>query len=133
NPREAKINRKSVAELARVWSKDGLIGVSGTPTVAGGRAYFGDWTGTVWAVDAKTGQDIWSTKIGGGGFGFIVGAPTVDGDAVYVAVGGALYRLAPETGAGPWDTGGNEHEVAPNNPSPGVLGRALPPGTASGE
>ncbi|MFL6243682.1 MAG: PQQ-binding-like beta-propeller repeat protein [Acidimicrobiia bacterium] len=52
NADETKVNRKSVARLTAKWSKDGLIGVSGTPVVAGGQAYFGDWTGTVWAVDA---------------------------------------------------------------------------------
>src|SRR4249919_1658215 len=84
NADETKVSRKSVARLTAKWSKDGLIGVSGTPVVAGGQAYFGDWTGTMWAVDAKTGKDIWSTKIGSGGFGFIVGAPAVEGNAVYV-------------------------------------------------
>src|SRR4029453_12239272 len=59
NSDETKINRKSVARLTAKWSKDGLIGVSGTPVVAGGQAFFGDWTGTVRAVDAKNGKDIW--------------------------------------------------------------------------
>ena len=133
NPHETKVNRRSVAQLAPTWSKDGLIGVSGTPTVAGGRAYFGDWTGTVWAVDAKTGQDIWNTKIGTGGFGFIVGAPAIDGQGVYVAQGGTLYRLDRKTGAVQWKTVVNEHEFAQINASPVVVDGLVLQGTASAE
>ena len=96
NPNETKVNRKSVGRLTQTWSKDGLIGVSGTPTVYRGRAYFGDWQGNVWAVDAKTGADIWSTKIGSGGFGFVVGAPAISSDAVYISTAGTLYRLDPD-------------------------------------
>jgi polyvinyl alcohol dehydrogenase (cytochrome) len=133
NPRETKVNRRSVARLKPAWSKDGLIGVSGTPTVDGGRAYFGDWTGTVRAVDAKTGRDVWSTKIGSGGFGFIVGAPAVAGDAVYVAQGGTLYRLDRKTGSVQWKTVVNEHEFAQINASPVVVDGLVLQGTASAE
>ena len=133
NPRETKVNRRSVARLAPAWAKDGLIGVSGTPTVAGGRAYFGDWTGAVRAVDAKTGKDVWSTQIGTGGFGFIVGAPAVEGDAVYAAQGGTLYRLDRKTGAVQWKTVVNEHEFAQINASPVVVDGLVLQGTASAE
>ena len=133
NPTETKVNRKTVARLAPKWSKDGITGVSGTPTVAGGRAYFGDWTGTVWAVDAKTGKDIWSTKIGSGGFGFVVGAPAVDGDAVYISVAGTLYRLDRKTGAVQWTAVANEHELAQINASPVVVDGLVLQGVASAE
>jgi glucose dehydrogenase len=33
NSKETKVNRKSVARLTAKWSKDGIIGVSGTPVV----------------------------------------------------------------------------------------------------
>ena len=133
NADETKVNRKSVARLTAKWSKDGLIGVSGTPVVAGGQAYFGDWTGTVWAVDAKTGKDIWSTKIGSGGFGFIVGAPAVEGNAVYVSNAGTLYRLDRKTGAVQWKVVVNEHELAQINASPVVVDGLVLQGTASAE
>jgi polyvinyl alcohol dehydrogenase (cytochrome) len=133
NDRERKVTRKTVAELAPKWSKDGLTGVSGTPTVAGGCAYFGDWTGTVWAVDAKTGEDIWSTKIGSGGFGFVVGAPAVDGDAVYISVAETLYRLNRKTGAVEWQAVANEHELAQINASPVVVDGLVLQGVASAE
>lgn len=65
NTDEHAINRRTVAGLTEQWSKDGLVGVSGTPAVSHGVAYFADWTGTVWAVRAATGQTIWTTKLGG--------------------------------------------------------------------
>jgi polyvinyl alcohol dehydrogenase (cytochrome) len=133
NPTETKVNRRSVARLTQTWSKDGLIGVSGTPTVAGGRAYFGDWQGNVWAVDAKSGKDIWTTKIGSGGFGFIVGAPAVERDAVYVSTGGTLFRLDRDTGAERWRVSTNEHELAQINASPVVVDGLVLQGVASAE
>ena len=133
NPDETKVNRKSVGRLTQTWSKDGLIGVSGTPTVSGGRAYFGDWQGNAWAVDAKTGADIWSTKIGSGGFGFVVGAPAISGDAVYISTAGTLYRLDRDTGEIQWQTVVNEHELAQINASPVVVDGLVLQGVASAE
>jgi polyvinyl alcohol dehydrogenase (cytochrome) len=128
--KEPKISRKTVAGLTPAWSKDGIIGVSGTPAVVGGRAYFGDWQGTVWAVDAATGEEIWSTEIGGG---FIVGAPAVEGRAVYVSNAGTLYRLDRDTGAVRWQVVVNEHELAQINASPVVVDGLVFQGTASAE
>ena len=89
NASEKEIDRTTVARLTEDWSKDGLIGVSGTPVVSGGVAYFGDWAGKVWAVKADTGAEMWSVPVGG----MVVGAPAVDGDAVYASSGRTLYRL----------------------------------------
>jgi polyvinyl alcohol dehydrogenase (cytochrome) len=133
NPRETKVNRKTVARLTPTWSKDSLVGVSGTPTVSRGRAYFGDWQGNVWAVDAKTGRDVWSTKIGSGGFGFIVGAPAVDGGGVFVSTGGTLFGLDRDTGEIRWQAVANEHPLAQINASPVVVDGLVLQGVASAE
>ncbi len=130
NSKEKEVTRKTVAGLTAKWSKDGIVGVSGTPTVSRGRAYFGDWQGTVWALDAKTGEEIWNTEIGGG---FVVGAPTVQGDAVYVSSGGTLYRLDRATGEIRWQVVVNEHELAQINASPVVVDGLVLQGTASAE
>jgi polyvinyl alcohol dehydrogenase (cytochrome) len=129
NPREKRINRRSVARLTASWMKDGLVGVSGTPTVFAGVAYFGDWKGTVWAVDAKTGQELWHSQIGG----FIVGAPAIDGDAVYVSSGATLYRLDRATGAQQWKVVTNENPFAQINASPVVVDGLVLQGVASFE
>ena len=50
NPNEHKITSATAHKLTKAWSKEGLKGVSGTPAVVGGVAYFGDWNGMLWAV-----------------------------------------------------------------------------------
>jgi polyvinyl alcohol dehydrogenase (cytochrome) len=37
--------------------------VSGTPAVANGAVYFGDFGGTLWKLDAETGAVIWSHQV----------------------------------------------------------------------
>src|SRR5438128_1285817 len=66
SPAETIINRGNVAKLTKSWSKSGVVGVSGTPAVADGVAYFGDWQGTMWAVKADTGDEVWHTSFGAG-------------------------------------------------------------------
>jgi polyvinyl alcohol dehydrogenase (cytochrome) len=129
NARERRINRRTVARLTQKWSKNGLVGVSGTPTVSGGVAYFGDWTGTVWAVKAETGQEMWTTKIGG----TVIGAPAIQGDAVYASSGDALYRLDRVTGAMQWKVVTNENPFAQINASPVVVHGLVLQGTAQFE
>ena len=107
---------------------DGLTGVSGTPTVADGVAYIDDWTGTLHAVKAATGKQLWSTKIPGG---FIVGAPAVDGDGVFASSGHTLYRFKKSTGAKVWEVSTNEHPLSQINASPVVVDGLVLQGVAS--
>jgi polyvinyl alcohol dehydrogenase (cytochrome) len=129
NAHERRINRRTVARLTESWTKNGLVGVSGTPTVNGHVAYFGDWKGTIWAVEAKTGQEVWHTQIGG----FVVGAPAIDGKAVYASSGATLYRLDRDTGAVQWKVVTNEHPLAQINASPVVVDGLVLQGVASFE
>ncbi|MGH9208456.1 MAG: PQQ-binding-like beta-propeller repeat protein, partial [Acidimicrobiales bacterium] len=114
SPTETEIDATSAASLTKSWSKDGLIGVTGTPVVARGVAYFGDWTGTMWAVKTDTGQELWSTKIGGD----VIGSPAVDGDFVYAASGNTLFGLDRGSGGVRWKTVTNENPYSQINASP---------------
>lgn len=127
--REKKINRRTVARLAESWTTGGLIGVSGTPVVAGGTAYFGDWRGMVRAVEAKTGAELWATPIGG----IVVGAPAVSGDAVYASSGTRLRRLDRATGEIEWSVVTNPHGAGQINASPVVVDGLVLQGVASFE
>src|SRR5262245_50395894 len=60
----AAITPGNVATLAPRWTVTGP-GVSGGPTVRGGRVYAGDWGGRVFALDAATGTEIWTRAVGG--------------------------------------------------------------------
>jgi len=87
-----------------LWTARGVGLGHSTPSVAGGRIYGMGLRGAdemVWALDAATGKEAWSTRIAGqtelggrqGGYG-PRGTPTVDGDRVYaLGVGGDLACL----------------------------------------
>ena len=129
NAREKRINRRTVARLTEDWTIDELVGVSGTPVVSGGVAYFGDWLGMVRAVDATSGAELWHAQIGS----FVVGAPAIVGDAVYASSGATLRRLDRATGAIEWSTVTNEHPFAQINASPVVVDGLVFQGVASFE
>lgn len=118
NPNETKITAATVARLTQGWTTSGVTGVTGTPAVADGVAYYGDWKGTLWAVKADTGETIWSTPVPGG---FIVDAPAVDGDAVFLGNGHTLYKLDRKTGSITWSTSTNENPLSQINGSPVVV------------
>jgi polyvinyl alcohol dehydrogenase (cytochrome) len=129
NKREKQVNRRTAAQLTERWSKNGLVGVTGTPIVSRGVAYFGDWTGTVWAVDAATGAEIWTAETGA----FVVGSPAVDRHAVYVSSGRTLFRLERATGAISWQVETNESSFAQINASPVLVDGLVIQGVASYE
>lgn len=129
NVSETAISPDNVSRLAAVWEITDLVGVTGTPVVVEGIAYFADWKGQTWAVRAETGAPMWTTTVGG----MIVGAPAVDGDAVFVSAGNMLYRLDRSTGAKVWESSTHDHPQAQINASPVVVDGIVLQGTASFE
>jgi polyvinyl alcohol dehydrogenase (cytochrome) len=126
---ESTLTADTVDDLTETWSIDELVGVSGTPVVVDGVAYFGDWTSMVRAVEAKTGDEIWTTELAG----LVLGSPAVDGNALYVAGGRTLYRLDRATGEIGWEATTNEHSFAMISASPVVADGLVFQGVASGE
>lgn len=100
---------------ALVWSTKGMGEGHAAPSVAKGRIYGMGLRGEdemVWALDEKTGKQIWSTRIDGairldapqGGYGSR-STPTIDGNKLYVVgVGGLLACLETSTGRVVWQT-----------------------------
>jgi polyvinyl alcohol dehydrogenase (cytochrome) len=129
NVDEKHITAATVANLKKDWTIDGLVGVTGTPTVSDGVAYFDDWTGAVHAVKAATGNPIWTTKIGG----MFVGAPAVVDDAVYASVGHTLFRLDRADGTIEWKVDTDTNPYAQINASPVVVDGLVLQGTAGFE
>ncbi len=129
DPGETEIDADSVGSLAPSWSTGGLVGVTGTPVVAGRTAFFGDWTGKVRAVDAGTGSPVWTTTVGGD----VVGSPAVTASRVFVGVGDALYALDRRTGSVRWKTVTNDNPYSQINGSPVVVGGLVLQGTAQFE
>ena len=53
---------------------------------------------SVLAIDAETGTEVWKTKLGGTSFVNV----QWDGEALFAASKGELWRLDPQTGAEMW-------------------------------
>jgi polyvinyl alcohol dehydrogenase (cytochrome) len=123
------ISGANVGSLHAVWSKDGIVGVVGTPTVSKGTAYFADQQGTVWAVTASSGRVLWKTKVSPG----VVGAAVIGGSLVYVGSSNTLYALNRSTGAIKWKTITNTNPFAQISASPVLVDNLVIEGTASYE
>jgi polyvinyl alcohol dehydrogenase (cytochrome) len=129
NASDTEINAASVSDLTSRWQKEGLVGVSGTPVVSSGVVYFGDWTGTVWALRLANGAVLWSTKVGSP----VVGSPALAGIALYVGAGSTLYRLNAANGQVVWKVTTNRNAYSQINASPIVVGTRVILGTAQFE
>ena len=93
------------------WKIDTLGGGYSTPSIAAGRIYGMSYRGDdeiVWALDEKTGQEIWTAKIATANrkIGYGEGSrctPTVEGDVLYtLGVSGDLVCLKTATGEEVW-------------------------------
>jgi len=64
NHLETAITPATVASLKMKWKFSTKGDVSARPAVVDGVAYFPDWGGYLWAVNAATGKAIWGKKVG---------------------------------------------------------------------
>jgi len=78
---DGSIGTGDVADLAPAWQLGGVKGVTGTPVVADGTVYVGDWTSHVRALDATTGEERWAHDLESR---YVGGSVVVDDDHVYV-------------------------------------------------
>jgi polyvinyl alcohol dehydrogenase (cytochrome) len=62
-PLERRIGPENVSQLMPKWIAPTTGDVSGTPVVAGGAVYFGDFGGTIRKLDADTGNVIWMANV----------------------------------------------------------------------
>ena len=129
SPDEVALTPDTVGDLTESWSVDGIVGVTSTPTVVDGVAYFGDWTGRVHAVDTATGDEVWTAALGGS----VIGSVPVDGDALIASSGVTVYRLDRATGEVQWETPADDHPFAQISASPVVADGVVVQGVASGE
>jgi polyvinyl alcohol dehydrogenase (cytochrome) len=84
---EHAISSQNASELALKWVATTTGDVSGTPVVAGGAVYFGDFGGTVWKLDANTGAVIWSHAVSdytGLAGDYARSSPSLDGNVLIV-------------------------------------------------
>jgi outer membrane protein assembly factor BamB len=82
------------------WSKF-LGGIPGNAAVSGGVVYVARNSGTVYAIDARTGQEIWESA----NYGQLYGAPALSGGGLYVGTEGTdsgVHALDAATGTEIW-------------------------------
>jgi polyvinyl alcohol dehydrogenase (cytochrome) len=115
--------------------------VSARAAVANGVAYFPDWGGNLWAVNANNGKLVWSHQLSD--YGLLAHTnsrttPAVAGGTVYVGTQEGAWLLAIEAATGNllWKT---QLETPTNDPfaiittSPAVFGGVVYTGVASSE
>jgi polyvinyl alcohol dehydrogenase (cytochrome) len=82
-PLETTISTKNVGKLTKLFSVTTDGDVSATPNVSGGVAYFPDWGGSLWAVNATTGAQIWKVNL-----------------STYTGLAGTISRSTPTSATG---------------------------------
>ena len=108
-PCASDITVDSVDRLEQAWFFNADDVVSGSPAVVDGTAYFGDWSGKMYAVDTTTGKAKWTyqTEVHTPIYaGQITGGPAVaelGGERTVVVGGGkTLYALKASDGSLRW-------------------------------
>jgi polyvinyl alcohol dehydrogenase (cytochrome) len=124
------VTASTVGQLAAKWDIGNLVGVTGTPVVVGDTVYFGTSAGLVDAVDLAAGKVLWRTFVASGE---VVGSPAVADGAVFVGIGGALYKLNASDGLTEWKAVTNASVYSQINASPVVIGNLVVIGTAQFE
>jgi polyvinyl alcohol dehydrogenase (cytochrome) len=135
-PFEHDITPADAAQLAVKWVATTTGDVSGTPVVAGGAVYFGDFGGTVWKLDANTGAVIWSRSVSA--YTGIAGdyartSPSLDGNVLVVGTNKTplLLGIDATTGALLWKTQVNPDLRGTMTGSPTLVGDTVITGVSA--
>jgi polyvinyl alcohol dehydrogenase (cytochrome) len=141
------ISVQTVAGLTQKWVFTTGGDVSATPAVDDDNVYFPDWAGNLYAVDRRTGQEIWKVSISAasGSSGDKARAtPAITGDKLIIGtqgdlftpgggLGGKLLAFNKYTGALIWATQLDDHYAAIVTQSATVQGSRVFIGVASME
>jgi polyvinyl alcohol dehydrogenase (cytochrome) len=128
---ETTVGPDTVGDLAAAWERSGVKGVTGTPAVAGGTVYVGDWTGHLRALDAETGDETWAHDLESG---YVGGAVAVDDERVVVGTFDArIVAVDRTTGGVQWETPIGDHPKAVVFGSPVIVDGLVVVGVGSYE
>jgi polyvinyl alcohol dehydrogenase (cytochrome) len=109
NTANAKLGSKDISRLSLKWVFTTGGDVSARAAVVSDVAYFPDWGGNLWAVNAKTGRKVWGHKFTDFGLSSTNQSrttPAVANGVVYVGMqeGGWLLAIDAKTGKLIWKT-----------------------------
>ena len=103
------ISPETVAALVPKWSFKTPTTVTASPAVVDGRVFVGDWSGTMFALDADTGEPLWTfaaQEAPGAPFGPIVSSAAVarsgERQLVVFGSGPTMHAVDAETGEEVW-------------------------------
>ena len=144
---ENKISPSNVETLAAKWTFTTEGDVSATPAVDGAKVYVPDWAGNLYAIDKKTGQQVWKVKIADVTHVPVDKAratPALAGDKVIIGTqgsvlvpgggpGGKVLAFNKDTGALVWSTQADNHQAAIITQSATVFDNRVYVGVASME
>ncbi len=143
---ESKINQSNVDALVAKWAFTTGGDVSATPAVDGAKVYVPDWAGNLYAIDRKTGQQVWKVSIAaasGVPLDKARATPALAGDKVIIGTqgsilsgggsGGKVLAFNKNTGALMWSTTADDNPSAIITQSATVFGNRVYVGVASQE
>ena len=100
HPSSATLDAAGASRLTLSWQVRLDGAVDGTPAVADGRVFVGSGSGTLAALDARTGATLWAKE----GLGKITDSPTVTTGHVLVgSLTGHMYAFEASSGDPVWD------------------------------
>jgi outer membrane protein assembly factor BamB len=99
NPYETTLTMSNVGNLEEAWSYTTGAAIDSSPAIVNGVVYVGSIDGSVYALNAATGNLKWSAATGGA----VISSPAVAGGSVYVgSANGTVYAFNAATGAVKW-------------------------------
>src|SRR4051812_28949987 len=135
-PFEHRIGPRTVDRLAPKWVATTTGDVSGTAAVVDGAVYFGDFGGTVWKLNARTGAVIWSHAVPdytGNAGDYARTSPSLAGNTLVVGIikgstaipGPNMLGIDAATGALKWKTQIHPDSHAAMTGSPVLVGSTI--------
>jgi len=87
--------------------------VWGSPAVADGIAYFGDYAGIAYAVNLANGRETWRKQLDGS----IIATPALSGEGVYFVTNeGTVHAFEPRSGNSLWSSNPNLNDMLLSDP-----------------
>jgi len=138
---ESKISPENVADLTTKWVFETGGDVSATPAVDGTTVYVPDWAGNLFAIDRRTGEQVWARQVpdyAGVDGNFSRTTPAVHGEKLVLGdqggrqfQGATVVAVDKHTGDLLWSTKIDDHPASIVTQSPVVHGSTVYVGVSS--